>query len=282
MLTKWREKYSSNIVGVHFGFKNKGNVKTKKYAVVFHVQQKLGIPISKVPSKITIAVSGHRIHVPTDIIETGITKLRNVMMGDKAQSLSDPDEFGTAGLFLTINGELYVCSNMHVLGPQHIADRSYSCSISHQFRSDVVCFNDSDSVRAFLEKAVFNETDLAVARFKFPEKVTNRIRKMGQPTGFLEDDQLREGMNVQMFGAKSGNVVFGKIEALGVSRIVRYDSIRVTMTDLIATSLPVLSGDSGSVVVTEFLEVVGILVSSDEQFAYVIPWSSIKKFIGNI
>jgi S1-C subfamily serine protease len=282
MLPKWREKYSTNIVGVHIGLKHKKNLKTKNYAIIFHVQQKLGIPISKIPSKISIPVEKQRIYLPTDIIETGITKLRNVMMGDKAQSLSNPDEFGSAGLFLTINGDLYVCSNMHVLGPQHIADRSYSCPPAQQFRTDVICSNDSDEVKAFLEKAVFDETDLAVARFQFPNKVTNRIRKLGQPAGFLEDDKISEGMNIQMSGARSGRVVFGKVEAIGVSRIVRYDNIRVTISDLIATSLSVLSGDSGSVVVNEFLEVVGILVSSDEQFAYVIPWSSIKKFISNL
>jgi hypothetical protein len=282
MLPKWQKKYSSNIVGIHFGYKRNKNMKIRRYAIVFHVQQKLGIPIKKIPQRLSLTINGEKISLPTDIIETGITKLINVMMGDTAQSVDNLDEFGTAGLFLTINGDIYVCSNMHVLGPQHIVDRTYSCPPEQQFNTDVICSNDMDSTKAFLQKAEFGDTDLALARFQVPEKATNRIRKMGQPSNFLEDSDLRTGMSIQMFGARSQKVIFGDISELGVSKVVRYDNIKTTITDLIATSLQAKHGDSGSVVVNELLEIVGIVVSIDELFTYVIPWSKIKEFISNL
>lgn len=283
MFPKWRKRYSTNIVGVHLGFKNVDNSKTAEYAVVFHVIQKLGVPIKKIPKKILIKIDNEKFYLPTDVIETGITKLMGVMMGDKAQGLSSLNEFGTVGLYLPLNSSpKYVCSNMHVLAPQKIKQQYYNCPPSQQYQTDVVCSNDTENVKAFLQKAEFDTTDLAIARLKFPEDVTNSIKGIGQPTRGLNDNKLNEGMDIKMFGAASKKVNYGKIEEIGVVKKVDYDNCEVTISNLIATSIPVINGDSGSAIVNDNLEVVGILVSKDERYSYVIPWSKINSFMSNL
>jgi hypothetical protein len=282
MLPKWRQKISTNIVGVHVGFRNCQGKKRRQRAIVFHVQQKLSVPLCKIPTAIQFTYNKEKRKIITDVIETGTTKLMNVFMGDKAQSIIVDDEFGTAGLFLDINGVMHVCSNMHVLAPQHISSGTFSADPSQQFSTDVVCFNNSTRVEAFLAKGEFSTTDIAIARVQFPQQITPRIKGLGIPSGFLNDNQISVGMFVQMFGARSNTVITGEVEATGVARTIRYDNITIEIPNLVATSLPVRHGDSGSAVVNEFLEVVGIVVSIDEVFAYVIPWSSIDNFIRDI
>lgn len=283
MFPKWRNRYSKNIVGVHLGEKKTANVKTRDYAIVFHVIQKLGVPVKKIPKKIFIKIDDEKFYLPTDVIETGVTKLMNILIGDKAQGLSSLDEFGTVGLFLPLEGpSKYICSNMHVLAPRKVKQRHYYKPPNQQFFTDVLCSNDNESVKAFLEKGEFDTTDLAIARLQFPEKVSNNIKKIGQPTRFLNENGLVRGIDVKMFGAKSKKVRNGKIEEVGVSRIVAYDTFEISISNLVATSIPVQNGDSGSAVVTDDIEVVGILVSKDETFSYVIPSSKIKSFVNNL
>jgi len=283
MFPKWRNRFSKNIVGVHLGTKKVGNIKTEEYAVVFHVVQKLGVPIKKIPKKILIKIDDENFYLPTDVIETGVTKLMNVLIGDKAQSLSNLEEYGTIGLFLPLDGTPeYICSNMHVLAPQKVRQKRYYKPLNQQFFTDVLCSNENESVKGFLQKGEFDTTDLAIARLQFPERVTNRIKKIGQPTKFINDNKLTIGIDVKMFGAKSKRLSKGKVVEVGVSRIVAYDTFEITVSNLIATSIIVQNGDSGSAVVNDNIEVIGILVSKDEMFSYVIPSSKIKSFANNI
>jgi hypothetical protein len=280
MFPIWRKRYSRNIVGVHLGDKKIDSLKTGEYAIVFHVIQKLGVPVKKIPKKILIRIDDEKLYIPTDVIETGVTKLMNVLIGDKAQSLLSSGDFGTVGLFLPIDGDpKYICSNMHVLAPQKVKQKHYYKSPNQQFHTDVLCSNENHSVKAFLEKGEFDTTDLAVARLQFPDKVSNKIKRIGQPTNFIN---ANIGMDVKMFGAKSKKVNSGQIVEVGVSRIVAYDTFEISVSNLIATSIFVQNGDSGSAVVTDNIEVVGILVSKDEMYSYVIPSSKIKSFINSL
>lgn len=281
-LRKWREKISPNIVGVHVGYKKCGGRKTNRFSIVFHVKQKLEYPISHIPKTFNLTINKQKVAVPTDVIETGSTRLMNVLMGDKARSKNIKNEFGSAGLFISIQDDVYVISNMHVLAPQRLADRFYTCPKSEQFFTDVECFNETDTQRAFLEKAAFDGIDLAMARFQFPNNATFKIRDLGQPAKFLKQSEIKVGMRVQMFGASTNAIVQGTVEATSVSRFVEYDSLEVQIDDLIATSLPVIDGDSGSAVVNDFMKIAGVLVSADRSgFSYVIPSFEIEKFITN-
>ena len=280
MFPIWRKRYSKNIVGVHFGDKKIDNLKTGNYSIVFHVIQKFRVPVKKIPKKVLIRLDEKKIFLSTDVIETGVTKLMNVLIGDKAQSLSCLEEFGTVGLFLPLDGPpKYICSNMHVLAPQKVKQKHYFKSPNQQFYTDVICSKENESVKAFLEKGEFDTTDLAIARLQFPEKVSNQIKRIGQPTKFLNDKNLVVGLYVKMYGAKSKKICSGKIEELGVSRIIAYDTFEISVSNLIATTISVQNGDSGSAIVTNNVEVVGILVSKDENFSYIIPSSKINSFL---
>jgi hypothetical protein len=282
MLPKWRQNISTNIVGVHVGYRVCKGKKRRQRAIIFHVQQKLSVPVCRIPTVIKFTHNKQQKSIITDVIQTGNTRLINVFMGDKARSLLVDDEFGTAGLFLDIDGVMHICSNMHVLAPQHIPNGTFSADPSQQFSTDVVIFNDKTRVKAFLAKAEFVSTDIAVARVQFPNQVTPKIKGLGTPSGVLNDNQITEGMTVKMFGARSNAVIRGVVKAVGVSRHVQYDNITIQISNLIATSLPVQEGDSGSAVVNSFLKVVGIAVSVDDESAYVIPWSSIENFIRDV
>lgn len=279
MLQKWRKEISKNIVGIHFGNKEKDNSKKRTYAIVFHVKQKLKQPIKKIPEYIEIKMeNGEFIKIPTDVIQTGQSKLLSLCMGDKAKtSETDPSDYGTAGLFMKKANNYYVCSNMHVLAPQFLLRGSIEIPTNKQ-KLNVRIFNSDESAFAYLEKASFRSIDLAIARIDRPSLITNRIRSIGNISGAANINALRRGDRVRIFGATSGSME-GVITNLNIARHVEYDGKETIIPDLIAINCNADFGDSGSpVVLKRNNAVIGLLVSMDDLSVYLINIDSIKFF----
>ena len=151
MLPEWRKKISMDIVGLHFGKRYRRNERKNRYAIVFHVVTKLATPTISIPKNIKVKTPNGILSVPTDVIETGRTKLASIMCGDKAYSVGNPGDTGAVGLFLKKNGQWYICSNMHVLAPQRLGQGNVNIPIAMQ-QPDVVCLSATDTEYACLEK----------------------------------------------------------------------------------------------------------------------------------
>ncbi len=268
-----------DIVGVHFGKRYKRNKRINRYAIVFHVETKYENPTISIPKKIKIKTERGSLQVPTDIIETGRTRLASIMCGDKAYAVGSPGDTGAVGLFFKKNGLWYVCSNMHVLAPERLSQGSVTIPIPMQ-QPDVVCLSSAGSEHACLEKATFDGTDLAIARIQNQTAVNNVIRGIGMPNGSINSANLNYGTQISGFGAFSNQVLYGAVENNRVSRIVEYQAIQTQIDDMIQTTMPALLGDSGSPVVTNATKVVGIIAAIDgASNAYLIPSQDILSFV---
>lgn len=279
LLPKWRKEITKNIVGIHFGNKIKNSKEKKGFAIVFHVKQKLEHPLKQIPKFVSIKMEdGRAKKIPTDVIQTGTTRLLSLHMGDKAKSReTGMDDYGTAGLFMKKGASYYVCSNMHVLAPQFISRGSVQIPEGQQ-RLNVRIYNNEESAFAFLEKASFRSIDLAMAKIERPSLVTNRIRSIGSISGEANIGAIRRGERVSVYGATTG-LMNGVVENLNAAKYVEYDGKETLIRNLIAIKCDATFGDSGSPVVLRGINaVVGILVSMDDEYVYLINIDIIKTF----
>lgn len=277
-LAKWRETISADIVGVHFGKRYKGKKRINRYAIVFHVDKKLEHPDVAIPKTIKVKTPNGVLMVPTDVIETGRTRLASIKCGDKAYAISTPGDTGAVGLFFRKNNQWYICSNMHVLASQMLAQRNVYIPPANQ-RPDILCINATESQYACLERATFNGTDLAIARMQNQTAVENVIKGIGPVHGIINSGNIGHGYPLSCFGAFSNMLLNGSVENPRVSRIVQYHAIQTQIDDLIQTTLHASPGDSGSPVVGQLNAVAGIVVSIDNMFTYVIPAQDILAFV---
>lgn len=281
-LSFWRKNISSTIVGVHFGKKKieSKNKLTKRNAIVFHIEQKFAYPHKKIPSEIIVKFkNGKSKKLPTDVIETGITKLTLIKPGDKASVKGQTNIYGASGFFFTKNEHMYVCSNMHVLAPQHLANGYYYRPINQQLTLNVVCHNNSSMIYGYLEEASFRGIDIAIARIPSSTAVDTSVRNIGLANGVVSENLIRRDLDIRFFSPVRERLIKGKVAESYVTKIVRYGDITVQLNNLIQTSLPAVGGDSGSFVFDSFNRIVGMVVSIDEYFTYLIRISNIQKFI---
>lgn len=281
-LKHWQKIISPNIVGVHFGKKMKeANGKfLNRNAIVFHIEQKFSHPQKLIPKLITVKFKSGKTKVfPSDVIETGITKLLSVRPGDKASVRGKENVFGAAGLFFKKNGRLYVCSNMHVLAPQYLSDGYYYRPVSEQNERNVSCFTESKVIRGFLEEGSFRGIDIAIARFPDEYEIDNSVKGIGYQTGVIDSSLIIGGLSIKFYSPVLEKVVTGVVKNTSISKIVRFGNINVQIDDLVQAALPANYGDSGSFVFTKYNKVVGMLVSIDEGSTYFISIQKILKFI---
>ncbi|MEI9911812.1 MAG: hypothetical protein WDO71_20505 [Bacteroidota bacterium] len=279
LLPKWRKEITKNIVGVHFGNKMKKSKEGSVLAIVFHVKHKLEHPIKPIPKFVKVKMEDGKVKdIPTDVIQTGTTKLLSLHMGDKAKSReTSMDDYGTAGLFMKKGANYYMCSNMHVLAPQFISRGSVQIPEGSQ-RLNVRIYNSEDTAFAFLEKASFQSIDLAMAKIERPSLLTNKIRSIGNISGEANIGAIKRGERVSIYGATSG-FMNGTIEKLNIAKYVEYDGKETLIRNLIAIKCDATFGDSGSPVVLRGINaVVGILVSMDDEYVYLITIDTIKTF----
>lgn len=281
-LKYWQKVISPNIVGVHFGKKMK-EAKGKflnRNAIIFHIEQKFLYPQKLIPKFITVKFkSGKKKVFPSDVIETGITKLLNVRPGDKASVRGKENVYGAAGLFFRKNGFLYLCSNMHVLAPQYLNSGFYFKSVPNQVERNVSCFTSDKIVRGFLEEGSFRGIDIAIARFPDEHKIDVSIKGIGFHTGAIENNLIVIGLSIKFYSPVLEKVITGNVKNVSVSKIVRFGNLNVQIDDLIQTSLPARFGDSGSFVFASFKRIVGMIVSVDETSTYLIPIQKVFNFI---
>lgn len=272
-LDSFRKKYSENIVGIHVGKKKRGKKTLRYYSLVFHVRQKMEDPEVKIPKYISIRIPGEgQKRIRTDVVETGEFYLTSVQPGTRIAS-NGSDEFGTISCFLRKGNSLYACSNMHVLAPRLLAsgETSYFKSIANQTTMNVTLKSGNYSCGAYLEKAIYNGIDAAIARIDPTAQIIQLIPGIGNILGAsVVNYSNYANLPVRMHGAVSG-LQSGKVRSVGIHKPTSIPGI--SLNNLIGINMHTQRGDSGAPIVDRNNRIVGILVGRDtaNNIAYAIP-----------
>lgn len=260
------------INGLHIGRKTVAGVKTDDIAIVVHVDKKIPVAQLEPAHIIEPIVDG----VKTDIIENGrashlVVKEANASGAEKpatndgdAPPLLDPRWFrpavggcqiattsalGTLGGFVRSNGDVHLLSCRHVIGDA--GAQVYQPQIAPQYQIATVIASDST-------------LDCAIAEIASSVDWTNYILEFGpiQDSFVLSGAEAATGTyQVHKRGAASGST-YGEVTGYAYSGYLQ-DGTLVTnlfLVNPISTySIFATSGDSGSFVVNDQYEVIGIL-----------------------
>lgn len=276
---EWRVQFGGEIVGVHVGRKTIKGKEKSKFSIVFHVRKKLKRPKLKLPAIIEVTINGKKRKIPTDVLATGNFKFHNgIQIGDKTQH-THSSTFGTIGLFLKRNGQIYGCSNMHVLGEPLLRHsiNSYYQDISQQTVRNSIFSSSQNITQGFLEQAIFGDLDAAISRIDDTNLINNSIKNIGINNGIIILSDSNYNLPVKI--STNRGILFSTVRRFGVALPTQYYNVYATLTDLICLDRVATGGDSGAVCVTNNSKLVGIVVGSDQMFTYLIPvWKILNYF----
>ncbi len=284
----WLKQFP-NCIGVHLGNKKRKGKELRYYSIVFYVEKKQKEDDLKVdeviPTHFVIKLGHEFKKIPTDIIETGkLNLLSGIQPGEGVFSLRLKPNRGTIGLFFENSvGDLYACSNMHVMAQDFLNQNriSFFKHKNQQAQPDIVLFDDEIQIDAYLEKAIFNGIDVAIARIDDPIKIENSIPENGVPVGIkIINSSNFKNFPINKFGRISHETQ-GQI--IGFSGLISTDIANVFLNNLIVAELKTEKGDSGSPVFDSSLNLIGIVVGgfkgdASDMLTLIIPIAKIIDF----
>ncbi|MCP4155536.1 MAG: hypothetical protein GY757_47875 [bacterium] len=278
-LPEWKKQYLDDITGVHIGTREREGKQLRYYCIVFHVLEKKKTPSKVIPRYIQLEIPGEGLKkIPTDVIETGEFELFGIQLGDSIKK-KHKRTFGTIGVFLKNQNHTYACSNMHVMAPTLLKQgkNHYHKPPAQQYQTDIRLKNQNGRVHyAFLERAVYDGIDAAIARIQDPRGIENRILNHGISTGYININWINyKKTKVAMQGWISKHKS-GTIYDFGVEKYSKLSN--VPLTDLVAIRMKCRKGDSGAPIFDRKLRLVGILVGGDSRYSYAIPIEKILSY----
>jgi len=292
------QKYD-NVVATGVGTKHVGGADTGAPAIILFVREKVGadtITAHSAEQVLPEKVNG----VPTDVIEVGdiskqlyTQRVRPVLPG---YSISQANvTAGTlGGLFLDRDGELVVLSNNHVLADENRArtgDPIYQPGTLDAGPGDRSFLGWSDpldrlpyfaTLKGFvpLSNSSPNRQDSAIAA------VPDRIRKAGLVSanypsgkGIVGFAGIGPGTAVQKFGRTTGHTQ-SRVIAVDAKFTVNYDMGPVTFENCIVTGAMSRGGDSGSVLLDENYNAVGLLFAGSDKVTLFNPIEPVRQQYG--
>lgn len=299
VLTKNRKKLlKKNIEAVGIGYKVKDGKRTCELAVICSVKKKL--PLSRISKSdlIPVKING----ILTDVIEVGIIKALHTNRHRPAPggvSVGHIDiTAGTLGCIVKNAGTRYILSNSHVLAcsgdaeirdeilqpgahdsgvlpDDHIAELSNfvpinfsgvpsECPIANIFVkaiNEILYAIGSSTCLQSIKQAETNLVDAAIARPFQDEDVSDEIMGIGQIAG-IKSAIL--GMKIKKSGRTTG-LTTGEITQVDVTVNVQYGESRIaTFSDQIMAGPMCAGGDSGSAVLDENNNIIGLLFAGSD------------------
>ncbi|WP_157962918.1 trypsin-like serine protease [Chitinophaga deserti] len=281
-----------NIVGMYAGPKRKNGHKTDQCSVVFHVQHKKSAdrialdgdeaipPFLELP----IAQNGGKpvmVKVPTDVQEVGpfrddaepVAKPEPMASWDRIRPAPGGQQVqpqginmaGTLGASFNINGQYRMLSNNHVLSYNGQYTRIYQPDVSQQqnYLCDVSGFiNLITYPNSNQFNPIYNTTDLAWCNTT-PLVCSPAINGIGTPVGFAAP---AANMQVSCYGATTDEVMHTSIVSVHYQGVMRIMGQYAWFQDAIwlnGDNFAPLPGDSGSILVNNQLQMVGILTATN-------------------
>ncbi|CAG7839092.1 hypothetical protein CLOHAE12215_00496 [Clostridium haemolyticum] len=267
-----------NVIGVALGYKVTNGFYTCKKCIVVFVTVKL--PSYELDSNQLIPQYYNGI--PTDVVQcdkprfgalTG--KVRPVLNGYSIGNVLEYNVSGTCGCLVS-DKYLYVLSNNHVLAnnnkiPIETSIIQPSISDGGKNPKDVIAHLYRFIPIEFIEgnKKPENKVDCAIAKVISRSLVSASIAFIGIPKGIKEALLLEKVCKVGRTTEKTyGKVTYTRGTIIVESEEVGKDAL---FTDQIMTSKMTESGDSGSLLVDEELNALGLCMSSNKQVTIVNP-----------
>ena len=308
--------HKANVVYVCSGTKVIDGVDTGRDAIVVGVTKKVSLSVLKKGDRIPTKVHGKE----TDVVETGEIKALGVDRKIRLRPMPGGVSIGhpnvTAGtgtpLLFPNQASLLILSNNHVLANSNdasIGDETWqpgvydggvsidvighlsdfvpivflggesTCPIGNSivrvFNFLAKLFGRITRIRTYAD--IMNTVDCAIAEPINDADVSEEILEVGIPIGFSD---AIVGEKVKKSGRTSG-LTEGTVSSTDALVNVNYgDGKMATFIDQIMTTAMSEGGDSGSVVLNEVNEVVGLLFAGSDQVTIVNKISNVLKELG--
>lgn len=278
--TRWAGRHKGNIVGVRVDRKYSNGKKASQYSIVFHVAKKFDdahlSPRQRIPPYYSIKFpDGKMRRVPTDVHETGRFSFQSEVL-DEVKDIT-AGKAGKIGVFVRDGQKAFAVTNYHVAAGGLMAEDILFFDASSGEQADTLFINDQ---REFLNIGIFStELDVAFVTAGDSGDVSNRLPGDVTPRDFVPGpiDSTWNGKSVFIFSKtnpegttvrlRNNSTTFDP-QFPGVSKIV----------GAVAIDRCTNHGDSGSLVLSNDLQVLGIVTGADDSFTYVIPYYKIFNF----
>lgn len=280
-----------DIVGVHIGQKIKAGKNTRKYSLIFHViKKKKSKPgNTEIPKFFKVKFGESYKKIPTDVIESGKGSLSDINPGDKVFHRKFPSSFGSTSIFLTNDSDIFLLTNMHVIGKSQLRSSFEVSDVPHDFsNAEIICTEeniDNIDLGCFKSGVVNDFIDAAIAIINpvFHDIVENTIdNSMITEPEDLDFSVATENKKVFIKGTTSGMIENVFINSNTAVRTFKYPLGGMTLFDLLQISpCKTRGGDSGSPIIdSNSRKLLGIVVGKDNKntFTYGIPINTILDF----
>jgi hypothetical protein len=294
-----------NVVVVVKGRKVVAGVNTGREAIVVYVTEKVAVTQLNAKDIIPKTINGIEsdVQVSGPIKALAFDRTKNWRPAPGGVSIGHPDvTAGTLGMAVKQKGVRHILSNNHVLANSNDANihdetwqpGSYDGGSSKDTIGHLVDFvkinflgDASTCPLARLHASVFNRlaklfhrksrvstystmintVDCAISLPVFDEDVSDEILEIGKPAGFNLGD-LQEAEVVKKSGRTSGLNQGTVVGSNGIANVSYGDKIAIFEDQIITTAIAE-GGDSGSVVLNEKNEVVGLLFAGSDTLTIV-------------
>ncbi|QIL42371.1 trypsin-like peptidase domain-containing protein [Pedobacter sp. HDW13] len=305
----WKAQYP-NIVGCSSGLKVTDGSPQPQKAIIFKVSDKKTAVQLAGSKSIPPEISYKGLSIPTDVIQINQPRTMQIqhpgdnyaisLIGTNVSLDQQAKDFGSVGLKVKRGNDEFMLSCCHVYYPIAIgnlnpvlADNQFQTPL-HQLQTMVTI--PSKEYRSLQGKSPspvltgfavegrlsrYVDAALSVITQGSLDNSSFFYNGLGQRkvTAELPDDQIKKGLEVEIFGCVSGRIT-GKVKEIAKRTEVRIVGPGYAFTyqfnDLIVVEAGCQPGDSGAPVLTPKGEVVGILSAGDTELSYVVPFQSIK------
>ncbi len=306
----------SNVVATGVGYKTTGGQRTDQVSIICSVEEKT--PVSALAS--TDLVPSQIDSMPTDVVRIGkVRALANTGRFRPAPggvSIGHIDiTAGTLGCLVKKDGKIFILSNNHVLAnsnnarigdpivqpgpldggrmpqdqiatlaqfvpiefPDQPGGGSCASGSAAFLNATSGLFRQPTRFQAIVPQAADNLVDCAIAGPLRDDDVVNEILQIGTITGVAE---ATLGMSVQKNGRTTGFTT-GEILQVDVTVNVDYREAGVArFTDQLLATPMSAGGDSGSAVLNDNKEIVGLLFAGSDSSTIINPIQAVFSALG--
>jgi len=275
----WFKKYGENLTSIQVHKKHTKRRKKNYYAIVFHVVQKKKIneldPKEIIPRYIDIRFPDRKIRkVRTDVKQTGEFRFHAAIL-DTVQDIPT-GERGTLGFFVRDRLEnIFAVTNYHVAARDLMRHKIYSYDAANGGpRYDVLVAGRKGE----LFKGLFDaQRDVAFVSLG-PIAVNNRL-----PDGRVIDNRdFIHGPHGTSLRGQRVKICLrsyeGTLNVTVTDNSAPCHSRFMEFIDMITVKSCADNGDSGGVVLLND-QVLGIILGSDEDATYIVPYQKIYNFL---
>ncbi len=303
LMLEWAETYDG-IQSVTTGKKEMNGVATNRNCLIFQVDSKkeesdLSNPI---PPYISFDSGNISYELPTDVEEVGQTRDDSYKPGKpkiictsgyqpgcsvgRGKSTDSFQNTGTLGLKVHKVDDpttYYLLSCYHVLCSKELQSKQYE--VNGNATSDSIYVPgpaDGTGYKiAKVQEGYLNSTlDIGIAELIDSNDLSSGVHSIpNAPSGIREVTKNDEKKLIVKMAGRSSNLQLGKVIDSYTFTKIKYDGKQElhTIYGVIEASKISTKGDSGAAVVDKFGSVVGILVSSNSKYSYIIPIEKIKR-----